>query len=56
MPEYAEMCVNVPKSGWMAFVLLPRGYFNVYTKRSYILKGYETVFTKRQNLIFPIVG
>ena len=43
MPEYADICVNMPKSAWMAFVLyfpivIPRliervlTYFNVYTK------------------------
>ena len=42
MSEYAEICVNMPKSAWMVFLYFPivipclieraRSYFNVYTK------------------------
>ena len=57
--QYAEICVNVPKSVWMAFVLFPYcnplstwhvvTYFNVYTlTRSYSLRDYKVVFLKRQ--------
>ena len=67
MSEYAEICVNVPKSAWMAFVLLQHcnplcawlsGYLFqcLYETRSYSLKEDKVVFLKRQILIFPIVG
>ena len=67
MPEYVEICVNVPKSAWMAFGFLShcnpmstwmRSYFFqcIYKSRSHSLKEHETVFLNRQNLIFPIVG
>ena len=39
MPEYVEICRNVPKSTWVAFALIPHSlfecvvtYFNVYIK------------------------
>ena len=48
MPEYAGMCMGIPKSTCMAFILhfpvaipwLPERlvtYFNVYTKREVII-------------------
>ena len=48
MPEYARICVNMPKSTWMAFVLhFPCGYS---------LKKNEAVFLKKQDLIFSIAA
>ena len=62
MFEYAGICVNMPKSTWMAFIsyflivilcLVERmvTYLKVYTKLEVI--GY---FLKKQNLIFSIVA
>ena len=67
IPEHAEICVNVPNlPEWLLFcfpILIPRllermvTYFSVYTKlEGYIVKGYEAVFLKRQNLIFLVVA
>ena len=64
MSEYANICVNVPKSAWMAFVLyfpvvipclLERvaTYFNVFIKLEVlIMKEIQNVFLKIQNLSF----
>ena len=47
MPEYSEICVNMPKSAEIAFVLhLPIAIF--------CLKEQYAVFLKRQNLNFTI--
>ena len=62
MSEYAGICVNMPKSISMTFVLyFPNvilclvervvTYLNVYTKLEII--GY---FLKKQNLIFSVVA
>ena len=63
MLEYARMCVNMPKSAWMAFVLhVPIAipclleYRFTYFTEVYSLKEHETVFLKRQNLDFSIVA
>ena len=56
MPEYVEICVNVSKSSWMSFVLIPHcdplsiwtcGYLFkcLYETRSLSLKDYEAVTT-----------
>ena len=59
MAEYAEICMNMPKSAWMAFAL----YFPLWSTylfqrlhktRSFSLK--DNVFLEIQNLIFPIVA
>ena len=65
--EYAKICMNVPKSDWLAFVLFPQcnpssiwmlGYLfqSLYKTKSNILKNYEAAFLKTQNLIFSIVA
>ena len=67
MPEYAKVCMNVPISAQMAFVLFTHSnplstwmYSNLfqclYKTRSYSLMKYEAVFLRRQNFIFPIVA
>ena len=67
MPEYAEICLNVPKSACIAFFLFPhcnplstseRGYFFqcLHETRSYSLRDYEVIFLKRQKLLFSIVA
>ena len=66
MPEYAKICINKPKSAWMAFVLFLHcnplstwlsGYLFqcLCETRSYSLKEYEAVFLKKQTLIFLLV-
>lgn len=63
MAEYAEVCLNMPKFTRMAFVLhvtnvtpclLERviTYFN----KVYSLKEQETVFLKRQDVIYYVVA
>ena len=70
VPEYAGKCMNIPKSVWIAFFspfptspfvwqslsTSTRGYLfeRLQETRSYSRKEHETVFLKRQNLIFSI--
>ena len=61
--DYTGICLNMPKSAWMAFVLHFSTssfvlqflfYFFEWLQetRGYNLKEHEVVFLKRQNLIF----
>ena len=70
--EYAETCVNMPKSAWMTFVLHSPIYPFVFQSLFYLntcylferlqettgysLKEHEAVFWKRQHLIFWIAA
>ena len=52
MHDYARICVNTPRSAWMAFAILCLlecviTYFNEVNS----LKEHEIVFLMRQNLI-----
>ena len=63
MSEYAELCVNMPKSVWMAFVLLPHCnplstsihsylFKGLHKSRSCSLKEYEVVFIEETKFDF----
>ena len=63
MPEYAEICVNMPKSAWIALVLhvpivIPSLLERVvtYFNKVYNLKEHKVVFLKRPDLFFSIVA
>ena len=69
MPEYARMCLNMPKSAGMDFFcfifpivitcLLKRVviYWNFYTKlQAIVWSEHEAVFLARQNLISSLVA
>ena len=63
MLDYARMCVNIPKSASMAFVLhvpivIPclLEYVFTYLKKVYGLKERGTVFLKWQNFNYSILA
>ena len=67
IPEYTAICVNMPKSAWMAFVLhFPIviscllehliACFNVYMKLKVIVWRNTRLFLTRQNLISSVVA
>ena len=71
MSAYAGMCVNMPKSAWMDFVLhfpFPNLFYNRLSSstRGYLVerlqetRGYslkdEAAFLKRQNFIFSVAA
>ena len=72
MSEYDRICINMPQSAWMAFVLhFPISPFFLqslstqthdylfeclWETRGYSLHEHESIFLKRQNLIFSFAA
>ena len=62
MPEYAGICMNIPKSVRMVFVLrvlivIPflHEFVVTYFNKVYCLKEHEAIFLKRQNFYILIL-
>ena len=54
MLEYVGICVNMPKSAWIAFVL--HSTCGCLFQWSFYSEEHKAVFLKKQNLIFSVVA